>query len=235
MTIQKNILEHFRDLRNILVRMLIIFTIIFCISFYFVDFIFELFLKLFINQNGQFQDVKLVFSKIESAFFSKMLVSFNSALIVLIPYFFLEVMLYFKEVLRNKNYFTVLYLLSVIFYFLSIFASIKFILPIVFNFFLSIGFFDVNFYIDASVFIEFIMKVIFAFAIVFEFPVILLILSLLGIIKQEFLIKKRKIVFVISFIAGAILTPPDVVSQIICAVLIYLFFELVILILRFKA
>ena len=79
----------------------------------------------------------------------------------------------------------------------------------------------------------FITKIIVAFAIVFEFPIILLLLSFFGVVKREFLIKKRKIVFVLSFVCGAILTPPDIFSQVVSASLIYLFFELVILILKF--
>ena len=78
----------------------------------------------------------------------------------------------------------------------------------------------VNEYLDLS------MKLIFAFGLVFQLPVVLLLLARVGIVTSQGLADKRRYAIVITFIAAAILTPPDVISQIGLAVPIIGLYEL---------
>ena len=61
------------------------------------------------------------------------------------------------------------------------------------------------------------MKLIFAFGLCFELPVVLLLLTKTGIVTAEGLAEKRKYAILIAFVLAAILTPPDVISQILLA------------------
>jgi len=70
------------------------------------------------------------------------------------------------------------------------------------------------------------MRLIFAFGLAFELPVILLLLARAGLVTPEGLAEKRKIAIVVAFVAAAILTPPDVISQVLLATPIILLYEL---------
>jgi sec-independent protein translocase protein TatC len=68
--------------------------------------------------------------------------------------------------------------------------------------------------------------VICAFGLAFELPVVLLLLARAGLVTPEGLAAKRKIAIVVAFVVAAILTPPDVISQLLLAVPIILLYEL---------
>ena len=76
------------------------------------------------------------------------------------------------------------------------------------------------------------MTVFVVFGLVFELPVISVLLTGLGLIKAEWLVRGRKIMIVVIFVMAAIITPPDVVSQVMVAVPMIGLFELSILLSR---
>ena len=77
-----------------------------------------------------------------------------------------------------------------------------------------------------SEYLSLIMKLIFAFGLCFELPVILLLLTKSGILTPEDLASKRKYAILTAFIVAAILTPPDVISQILLALPIIVLYEI---------
>ena len=77
-----------------------------------------------------------------------------------------------------------------------------------------------------SEYLSLIMRLIFAFGLAFELPVVLLLLVRAGLVSPEGLAEKRKFAIVIAFVAAAILTPPDVVSQLLLALPIIALYEL---------
>jgi sec-independent protein translocase protein TatC len=79
-------------------------------------------------------------------------------------------------------------------------------------------------------YISYLVSMIVAFGIVFEIPVLASILALLGFLKPEPMISARKIVIVVCFVIGALITPTDVVSQFLVAVPMVLLYELSIVI-----
>ena len=153
MEIKKNILGHLRDIKIILIRVFILFSLIFGIALYSADYIFKILLTMF-----NFANIKLIFTNIEGAFLSKILISFDFTIVLLLPYFILELMLYVKDCFHKKINFIPIYSAGVLLYFLSIFFTIKAIIPIIIKFFLSIGFFGVDFYIDANIFLSFLIQ-----------------------------------------------------------------------------
>jgi sec-independent protein translocase protein TatC len=83
--------------------------------------------------------------------------------------------------------------------------------------------------ITLSNYISFASKLLLAFGMVFEIPLVVFLLSKVGLITPAFLTKNRKYVLLLCFVIGAILTPPDVVTQMLLAVPMYLLFELSVL------
>ena len=77
-----------------------------------------------------------------------------------------------------------------------------------------------------SEYLSLIMRLIFAFGLAFELPVVLLLMVRAGLVSPEGLAEKRKVAIVIAFVAAAILTPPDVVSQLLLALPIIALYEI---------
>jgi sec-independent protein translocase protein TatC len=86
---------------------------------------------------------------------------------------------------------------------------------------------------DISKYLDFVLTLFFAFGMAFEIPVATIILVVAGVVTPEGLAAKREYVIVGAFVIGAILTPPDVISQFMMAVPIWLLFELGLLFSRF--
>ena len=77
-----------------------------------------------------------------------------------------------------------------------------------------------------SEYLSLMMRLIFAFGLAFELPVVLLLLARAGLVTPEGLAEKRKIAIVVAFVVAAILTPPDVISQLLLALPIIMLYEL---------
>lgn len=88
------------------------------------------------------------------------------------------------------------------------------VLPTTLGFFVRIAVVEVESMISVKSYISFINAMLLAFGVVFEMPVVVFLFTKLDILKPEFLKKNKGIIIVIIFIAAAIITPPDVVSQI---------------------
>ena len=77
-----------------------------------------------------------------------------------------------------------------------------------------------------SEYLSLVMRLMFAFGLSFELPVILLLLVKAGIVSPKGLADKRKYAILLAFIMAAILTPPDVISQVLLAVPVILLYEI---------
>ena len=115
---------------------------------------------------------------------------------------------------------------STLLFYLGIIFAYYIVFPLVFNFFASIAPEGVEIATDISSFLNFSIKIFFAFGLAFEVPIITFLTIFFGISTVESLSKKRPYIIVVAFIIGMILTPPDVISQVLLAVPIWLLFEI---------
>jgi sec-independent protein translocase protein TatC len=99
------------------------------------------------------------------------------------------------------------------------------VFPLVFKFFTQIGPESVAVMTDISRYLSFVIKLFFAFGLAFEIPIATLILIYGGFISPQALAKKRPYVVVFCFVLGMLLTPPDVISQVLLALPMWLLFE----------
>ena len=79
---------------------------------------------------------------------------------------------------------------------------------------------------DISQYLDFVLKMFFAFGIAFEVPIVTIVLTITGATNAQKLAEKRPYVIVGSFVVGMLLTPPDIVSQTLLAIPVWLLFEL---------
>lgn len=118
---------------------------------------------------------------------------------------------------------TVFFVLGILF---ARFISVPFMLRFLIQF---TGEVDVAASISIQSYITFLLTVFLIFGIVFEMPVICVVLTILGVLKAEWLMKARKVMIVVIFLLAAIITPPDVISQILIACPMLLLYEISIL------
>jgi len=128
---------------------------------------------------------------------------------------------------KNEKKFVIPIIISSTFlFYLGIVFAYYIVFPLIFTFFTSIAPDGVQIATDISSFLNFVIKIFFAFGLAFEVPIITLIIIIFEISTVESLSKKRPYIIVIAFILGMVLTPPDIISQILLAIPIWLLFEL---------
>lgn len=103
------------------------------------------------------------------------------------------------------------------------------VLPVVFRFFVGVAPIGVQVMTDISKYLDFVLTIFFSFGIAFETPIAIVLLVRTGFVTPAKLAAHRDYVFVGAFVVGAIFTPPDVISQCLLAIPVYLLYELGIL------
>ncbi|GAL18874.1 twin-arginine translocation protein TatC [Vibrio maritimus] len=107
------------------------------------------------------------------------------------------------------------------------------VLPIAFSFFSSVALEGVNIATDIDSYLSFVLKIFLAFGIAFQMPVATVLVCLTGMSSHLELREKRAHVIVGAFVIGMMLTPPDMFSQTLLAIPIWLLFEAGLLVARF--
>ncbi len=100
------------------------------------------------------------------------------------------------------------------------------VFPLVFGFFTKVAPQGVAVMTDINRYLDFVLKIFIAFGIAFEVPIVTLVLVKLGITTPDQLAAKRPYVIVAAFVIGMLLTPPDVISQVLLAIPVWFLFEL---------
>jgi len=127
---------------------------------------------------------------------------------------------------REKKIVIPLFCSSVILFYAGMAFAYYVVFPLVFMFFTSVGPEGIAIMTDIRSYLDFVLKLFFAFGISFEIPIAVVILSWMGAVDPDSLAKKRPYVFILCFIFGMLLTPPDILSQTLLAIPMWLLFEI---------
>lgn len=130
---------------------------------------------------------------------------------------------------REKKIVIPLFISSVALFYAGMAFAYYIVFPLVFLFFTSIAPEGISVMPDIRSYLDFVLKLFFAFGLSFEIPIAVVILSWMGAVNPNNLAKKRPYVFVLCFVLGMLLTPPDIISQTLLAIPMWLLFELGIL------
>ena len=122
---------------------------------------------------------------------------------------------------------------SVIFFALGMSFAYFVVFPLAFRFFAGYTPSGVQMMTDIDKYLSFVMTMFIAFGVTFEVPIVVIVLVRLGVVSLEKLRSIRGYVIVGAFIVGAIFTPPDILSQVMLAVPLWLLYELGLLAARF--
>jgi len=218
---------------------ILFYIVIFVLCYLFSKEIYHFLLKPFIEVSQNNQNRKLIYTSPTEAFTTYLKLSFYSSLFFSFPIFFAELYLFLSPALyknEKKNILLTIFFSSFLFLFGAIFCYF-FILPMALKFFSSFenlssvddSTLPILFETKISDYLNFTINLLFGFGIAFLSPILLLFLIKGGYVKVKDLRSKRRYWIVIIFILSAILTPPDILSQISLAILLIILFEIVIL------
>jgi len=159
--------------------------------------------------------------------YAKLKVGFLSALMITSPLIIYELLLFAKPALtrREKNAIKLILPSFVLLFLAGIVFAYFIFLPVALFFLANLTTFNILNMWSLNKFISFIFITALSFGIVFQIPLIMLVLHRLNIFNIEVLKKQRKVVYVLAFLLAAIITPPDVVTQIIIAVPLIVLYE----------
>jgi len=130
---------------------------------------------------------------------------------------------------KEKRFAMPLLASSIALFYLGIAFAYYVVFPLIFGFFTAVAPEGVEVQTDISLFLDFITTIVFAFGLAFEVPIATVLIVWTGLTTPEKLGKARPYVFLGAFVVGMLLTPPDIISQTLLAVPVYMLYELGIL------
>jgi sec-independent protein translocase protein TatC len=181
------------------------------------------------------QGSTMIATDVTSTFFAPFKLTLVAALLVAMPYLLYQVWNFIAPGLyRHEKRFAIpLFASSIILFYSGMAFAYYVAFPLIFGFFSHIAPEGVAYTPDITKFLDVALKMLFAFGFIFEIPVATVLLVWTGITTVEALTKKRPYVIVGCFVAGALLSPPDVLSQTLMALPMWLLFEAGVIFCRF--
>jgi len=228
------LMDHLIELRQRLVKSLIAVAIVFLVAFVFAAQIFDILVVPFEKAAGDSQNLRLIYTAPQEFFFAQLRIALFTALFVAFPVIASQVYKFVAPGLyKNERGAFLPFLIATPILFLIGASLVYFVvMPLAMGFFLSMqqlgveGQTNIELLPKVSEYLSLIMTLIFAFGLVFQMPVVISLLARAGLVGSEGLKSKRKYAVVLTFVAAAVLTPPDPISQIGLAVPTLLLYEL---------
>ena len=180
---------------------------------------------------------KLIFISPPEAFIVNIKVAIGGGIILAFPFIAYQMWRFVAPGLypNEKKIFIGLMLLSCVLFAAGVSFCYFYIVPLAFKFLLKFSYDWFQPMFTVGRYFSFLFKLMIAFGVVFQTPIVVLFLILTGVTSVEALSRYRKHIWVASFIIGAVLTPPDVLSQVMMALPLILLFELSLLLGRIVA
>ena len=218
-------LSHLEELRRRLIICAIAVGVGFAISYIFSKQLFS-FLILPLTKVLP-DDSRLIFTSLPEMFITYIKVSLVAGIILALPVIFYELWMFLAPALyqRERRYVVPFVLFSSILFVAGSLFGYFIVFPYGFKFFISFATEDIQALPSVKQYFSFAIRLLLAFGLVFEMPVVVLFLTKIGLITPEAMKKFRKFAILCSFILSAILTPPDVATQIMMALPIIILYE----------
>jgi sec-independent protein translocase protein TatC len=219
------LVAHLTELRKRLLHSLMVVGAILCSLLYFSNHIYEFFsepLRRLLPPG-----TSMIATDVTSTFFAPFKLTLVVSILLAMPYLLYQIWGFIAPGLyRHEKRFAVpLFASSIVLFYMGMAFAYYVAFPLIFGFFSRIAPAGVSYTPDISKFLDMALKMLLAFGSIFEIPIATVLLVWSGITTTESLKAKRPYVIVGCFIAGAVLAPPDVLSQTLMAVPMWLLFE----------
>ena len=222
----QTLIAHLTELRDRIIRCLIAVFIIFLFLFPFANEIYE-FISLPLRDLLP-EGASMIATEVASPFLTPFKLSMLLSLYLAMPYVLFQIWRFIAPGMYLTEQRIAIPILSssiILFYAGTAFAYFV-VFPLVFSFFTSVAPDGIEIMTDINRYLDFVLKLFFAFGIAFEIPIVAIILIVTGVTTAEKLASKRPFILVGCFVIGMLLTPPDVISQSLLAIPMWILFEL---------
>lgn len=222
---EQPLIAHLIELRNRLLKSVLVVLVLFLGMFYFANDLYLILVKplsVLLPNTGN-----MIATGVASPFLVPFKLTLVLAVLLAVPFLLHQVWSFISPGLyqHEKKFGIPLLVSSVVLFYTGIAFAYFVVLPLAFGFFTAAGPEGISFMPDISNILDFILKIFFAFGIAFEIPIATFLMVLSGMTTVAALTEKRPYIFVGCFVVGMLVTPPDVISQTILAVPMWLLFE----------
>jgi len=227
------LIDHLAELRRRLIFCFVGLVISFFAFYFIADDIYNFLVRPLAQATEGQLNRRMIFTGLHEAFLTQVRVAFFSAFSVIFPIIAIQGWRFIAPGLykTEKKIFIVFVTATPVLFILGASFVYYIVVPIAWEFFLgfeqaaSEGVLPVQLEPKVDEYLSLIMRLILAFGICFELPVLLVLLAKIGITSSGGLKQKRKYAILVAFVIAAIVTPPDVISQILLAIPIILLYE----------
>lgn len=234
------LLDHLIELRMRLIYSVAAFIVLFFACFYVAEHIFAFLVQPLADALAGRANARMIYTSLLEGFLTQIKVAMFSAAFLSFPVVATQVWLFVAPGLYKKERRAFLpFLVATPVLFLTGAAMVYYIvMPLAWHFLLSFqtpggnGTLPIEVEPKIDQYLALSMRLIFAFGIAFEMPVLLVLLARVGLVSAAGLASKRRYAIVIAFVAAAVLTPPDVISQVTLALPIIVLYEISIFLAR---
>jgi sec-independent protein translocase protein TatC len=230
---QETFLSHLIELRSRLLRSIVAIVVVLVALFPWAKDIYELVAMPLLRAlpHGS----TMIATDVTGTFFVPLKVTLMAAFLLALPYVLYQAWAFVAPGLyqHEKRLALPVIVSSVVFFALGMCFAYFVVFPIAFGFFVRYAPAGVQMMTDIDKYLSFVLTMFIAFGITFEVPVVVVVLVRLGVVSLDKLKSIRGYVIVGAFIVGAVFTPPDVLSQCMLAVPLWLLYELGLVVGRF--
>ncbi len=218
--------DHLTELRDRLVRCFIAVGVGFVVAYCFKEKLFDLLMAPLVTAMGENQ--KMIFTGLPEAFFTYLKVALLTGIVAAVPVLFYEFWMFVSPGLyrQEKKFLIPVVLLSIFFFAVGSSFGYFIVFPYGFQFFLGFASETIQAMPSMKEYLGFASKMLLAFGFVFELPLVITFMARMGLVTIDFLTKNRKYAVLIFFTGSALITPPDVVTQIMMAIPLMILYEI---------
>jgi sec-independent protein translocase protein TatC len=230
---KQTLIQHFSELKRRILYSILAFMAAFTLSYYNAEIIYKFLLNPLVDAFSG-SERKVIYTALTEAFFTYIKLSCFSAFIISFPFIVGQIYIFIAPALyKSEKKVLFPYLIAApILFIMGGTLVYKYVFPVAWKFFLSFekvasnGTLAIQLEAKVSEYLSLVMHLIIAFGIAFQMPILLTLMARVGLINAEFLVAKRKIAIILIFCIAAVITPPDVISQIGLAIPMLILYEL---------
>jgi sec-independent protein translocase protein TatC len=220
------LVSHLIEMRDRMLRVVIAVLSVFVVLFTFADSLYE-FVSLPIREVLP-EDAKMIVTGPIDQFLTPMKLAMYMAIYIAMPVILYQLWAFVAPALyrHEKKLVAPLMASSIILFYLGMAFAYFVVFPIMFDFMAGITLTGVEMAPDIKRYLDIVLKLFFAFGVAFEVPIATILLVWTGMTSAESLAQKRPYIIVGAFVLGMLLTPPDMISQTLLAIPMWMLFEL---------